>query len=99
MTGNLHKVPRSVESFNSYYSRHLDSDSYSKPDKCEFSEFLQRFKPEELEINCGNVHQIKIGKLLGKAALCKACEGKWQGQNIGVKMVKYSVESYIMKIA
>ena len=41
---------------------HLDHESYRQPDGCDFSKFVQRFKPEELEINCSNIHMIKIGR-------------------------------------
>merc|ERR1712232_641434 len=56
-----------------------------KPDGCDFSELVRKFKPDELEINCGNIHEVKIGKLLGSGGSRKVYEGEFHGRKVALK--------------
>ena len=62
-----------------------------KPDRCDLSHFLQYFKPEELEINCNNIHEVKIGSVLGKGGYGVVHAGKWHGQEVALKNPKPKV--------
>jgi len=68
--------------------RYLDPDFYREPDGCDFSEFVRQFKPNKLEINCDNIHELKIGKLLGAGATAHVYEGHFHKKKVAVKIPK-----------
>jgi len=79
----------------------LDPESYRQGDGCGHSDIIRNFKPEELKINCDNIHEVKLGKLLGSGLKRKVYEGEFRGQQVAVKKVwhnpiKYRVRTMIM---
>ena len=48
----------------------------NKSDGCDFREFLQKFKPDELEINCNNINKVKLGNKIGAGLFANMFEGE-----------------------
>ena len=63
----------------------MNPEAHQSPDGCDFSKFVARFKPERLDINCDNIHEVKIGKLLGSGSARVVYEGEWNGQSVALK--------------
>ena len=64
------------------------ADITSTPYQCDFSEFVQKFKPEELEINCDNIHEVKLGQLIGYGSYAEVFEGEWHGRKVALRKRK-----------
>jgi len=79
---------RRVGKHHEVLPRYLDPDFYREPDGCDFSEFVRQFKPNKLEINCDNIHELKIGKLLGAGATANVYEGHFHKKKVAVKIPK-----------
>jgi len=59
---------------------------------------VARFKPHRLNINCANIHEVKIGKLLGGASVRVVYEGDWNGNKVAVKVNRNRKETNIYHI-
>ena len=98
MTENLYG-PINVINLNKHNTKHfLNFEDYRRSDGCDFSDFVRQFRPEKLDINCENMHEVKIGKLLGAGALREVYEGEWHGKKVALKMVKSNTKNNIQKI-
>jgi len=64
----------------------LNPESYQTSDGCDFSEFIRQFRPERLAITCDNIHEVKIGRLLGTGEGREAHEGDWHGTKVAIKI-------------
>ena len=53
---------------------HLDPELYRKIQGCDSTEFSRKFKLKELKNNCKNIHNVKIGQLLGIGTVSSAYE-------------------------
>ena len=97
LTEKSHEAKGNVDSLQDNTSR-LNFMSYREPDRCDFSEFVQKFRPEQLEINCDNIHRVKLRKLLGHGALRHTYEAKWQGKNVAVKVIHKHSKKFVKQI-
>ncbi|CAH0478783.1 unnamed protein product [Peronospora belbahrii] len=66
----------------------LDPETYRTEDGCDFSAAVALFKPEELELNCGNMDQLQYGEFVGKGYWRNVFKTTWNGQDVAVKVVK-----------
>ena len=64
------------------------ADIHSTPHRCDLSKFVQKFKPEKLQINCDNIHEVKLGKLLGRGSWAEVFGGEWHGRKVAVRKLK-----------
>lgn len=71
----------------------LDPEEYMMEDGCDFSAVVRLFKPEELEINCLNILQLKRGKKLGSGYWRKVYEAEWKGRKVAMKLVRNGLMS------
>ena len=90
--------PTNVTYLNKHNASDLNFEDYRSSDGCDFSEFVRQFKPEQLDINCDNIHEVKVGKLLGAGALRQVYEGEWHGKKVALKMVKHNTKNHVQKI-
>ena len=89
MTADLQESMGKVDTSNKNHEPlpyHLDPESYRKSDGCGHSNIIRNFKPEKLKINCDNIHEVKLGKLLGSGLKRKVYEGEFRRQQVAVKM-------------
>lgn len=49
---------------------------------CDFSKAVALFKPDELELNCGNMDQLEQGEFIGKGFWREVYKTKWNGEAI-----------------
>ena len=73
---------------NQYYLSSLNPEDYRRSDGCDFSKYVRRFRPKELEITCDNIHRLKIEKFIGGGAAGRVYAGNWLGTKVAVKMPK-----------
>ena len=52
---------------------------------CDFSDFIRRFKPEELDISCDNMSELVLGKLAGRGGTREVYEATLHGRKVAVK--------------
>ena len=71
---------------NHHYASYLSPKVHRSSDGCDFSDFVARFKPEHLDINCDNIHEVKIGKVLGSGSVREVYEGYWNGSKFALKI-------------
>lgn len=65
-----------------------NADILITPDGCDFGKILRKFRPEELEINCDNMHEVKLGKLIGYGSFADVYEGEWNGRKVALRKRK-----------
>ena len=75
-----------MTNLNWYYESHLNPEVYRSSDGCDFSQYVRLFRPEKLPINCNNINEVKIGKLIGKGSGREVYEGDWHGSKVAVKI-------------
>jgi hypothetical protein len=46
---------------------------------CDFSTAVSLFKPEELEINCGNIDELLLGDFIGAGFWREVYKASWKG--------------------
>lgn len=52
---------------------------------CNFNNFIQRFKPEELDITCSNFAELQMGSFQGSGGVRKVSQATWHGRKVAVK--------------
>lgn len=91
MTADLQQSMGKVDksSTNQIMNQYLNDGIMNQylSDGCGHSDIVRNFKPEELEINCDNIHEVKLGKLLGSGLKRKVYEGEFRGRQVAVKKV------------
>ncbi|KAG6591099.1 TKL protein kinase [Phytophthora cinnamomi] len=71
----------------------LRPQTYRKESGCDFSAAVALFKPEELELNCGNMDQLEQGDYIGKGFWRHVYKAKWNGRDVAVKRVKEELQT------
>lgn len=54
---------------------------------------VELFDPNQLEINCGNIHLLKRGKKLGAGYWRKVYSAEWKGRKVAMKLVRNNLMS------
>lgn len=57
----------------------LNPQLYERESGCDFSAAVAALRPEELEINCGNVDELVLGEFLGQGYWREVYRANWKG--------------------
>ena len=66
----------------------LDPSRYMDASGCDFSQLIDAFAPDDLEISCRNIDQLKQGDRIGKGSWRNAYNSTWKGRDVVIKTLR-----------